>query len=112
MPHSDVLWVGYFVVLLIHIEPKNRGRLGSAYFDPMKETVYILEDTEENNHFDLTTSSKSAAGTGSQSHSCIVLEQVAPDIVLTTSRSDGRFVDHVRLHSTFCFGYVSGVCVL
>jgi len=29
MPHSDVLWVGYFVVLLIHIEPKTEGDLAA-----------------------------------------------------------------------------------
>jgi len=77
----------------------------------MKETVYILEDTEENNHFDLTTSSKSVVGPGSQSHFRGVLEQIAPDIVLTTSRSDGRFVDHVRLYSMFYYGYVSSIGV-
>ena len=31
----------------------------------------------------------------------VVLKQVAPDIILTTSKSEGKFVDHVRLHSTF-----------
>ena len=29
MPHFDVLWVGYFVVFLIHIELKTEGDLGA-----------------------------------------------------------------------------------
>ena len=80
VPHFDVLWVGYFVVSLINIDPQKRGRRGCAYFDPTEETVYILEDTEDNNHFDLTTSSKSVVGSCSHSHFCLVLEQITPDI--------------------------------
>ncbi len=30
------------------------GCVGVAYYDPVKCTVYVLEDTQESQHFDLT----------------------------------------------------------
>jgi hypothetical protein len=30
------------------------GRIGCAYFDPVQRLIYILEDTPESSHFDLT----------------------------------------------------------
>ncbi|KAE9400467.1 hypothetical protein BT96DRAFT_965335 [Gymnopus androsaceus JB14] len=59
---------------------QNR-RVGMAYYDPVKCRIYILEDTEETSHFDLTK---------------MVLEQANPDVVLTSSRSDDAFMDMVR----------------
>ncbi|KAJ3854057.1 DNA mismatch repair protein MutS [Lentinula lateritia] len=52
-----------------------------AYYDPIKCSIYVLEDTEETSHFDVTK---------------MVLEQASPDIVLTSSRSDDEFMDTVR----------------
>ncbi|GAW05700.1 dna mismatch repair protein msh5 [Lentinula edodes] len=59
---------------------QNR-RVGMAYYDPIKCSIYVLEDTEETSHFDVTK---------------MVLEQASPDIVLTSSRSDDEFMDTVR----------------
>ncbi|KAJ3837138.1 muts domain V-domain-containing protein [Lentinula raphanica] len=59
---------------------QNR-RVGMAYYDPIKCMIYVLEDTEETSHFDLTK---------------MVLEQASPDVVLTSSRSDDTFVDVAR----------------
>ncbi|KAJ3802460.1 muts domain V-domain-containing protein [Lentinula aff. detonsa] len=59
---------------------QNR-RVGMAYYDPNKYRIYVLEDTEETSHFDLTK---------------MVLEQASPDVVLTSSRSDDVFMDTVR----------------
>ncbi|KAJ4468951.1 muts domain V-domain-containing protein [Lentinula lateritia] len=59
---------------------QNR-RVGMAYYDPIKCSIYVLEDTEETSHFDVTK---------------MVLEQASPDIVLTSSRSDDEFMDAVR----------------
>ncbi|KAJ3811875.1 DNA mismatch repair protein MutS [Lentinula aff. lateritia] len=56
-------------------------RVGMAYYDPIKCSIYVLEDTEETSHFDVTK---------------MVLEQASPDIVLTSSRSDDEFMDTVR----------------
>ncbi|KAJ3865547.1 muts domain V-domain-containing protein [Lentinula novae-zelandiae] len=58
-----------------------RRRVGMAYYDPIKCSIYVLEDTEETSHFDVTK---------------MVLEQASPDIVLTSSRSDDEFMDTVR----------------
>ncbi|PVF94626.1 hypothetical protein CPB86DRAFT_808461 [Serendipita vermifera] len=57
------------------------GRLACAYFDSLKGIINILEDTEENNHFDLTVR---------------ILEQISPRLVLTSSKSDELFMDKVR----------------
>jgi hypothetical protein len=32
----------------------SRGRIAGAYYDPVKCIVYVLEDTQEGAHFDLT----------------------------------------------------------
>ncbi|KDQ62441.1 hypothetical protein JAAARDRAFT_189767 [Jaapia argillacea MUCL 33604] len=54
------------------------GRMGCAYYDPVKAIIYVLEDTQETPHFDLTR---------------MLLEQTNPDIVLTSSRADDKFMD-------------------
>ncbi|GLB38388.1 putative ATPase domain of DNA mismatch repair MUTS family protein [Lyophyllum shimeji] len=59
------------------------GRLGCAYYDPVKCVLYVLEDTQESPHFDLTT---------------MLLEQSNPDIVLTSSKADDDFMDTMRDH--------------
>ncbi|KAG8819348.1 MutS protein msh5 [Serendipita sp. 399] len=59
----------------------NSGSVACSYFDPKTGGLYVMEDTEENNHFDLTSR---------------VLEQVAPDLVLTSSKSDDLFMDFVH----------------
>ncbi|KAF5385688.1 hypothetical protein D9757_005471 [Collybiopsis confluens] len=56
-------------------------RIGMAYYDPNKCTIYVLEDTEETPQFDLTK---------------MVFEQASPDIVLTSSRSEDAFLDIAR----------------
>ncbi|KXN88301.1 hypothetical protein AN958_07760, partial [Leucoagaricus sp. SymC.cos] len=57
------------------------GRVGAAYYNPVDCILYLLEDTQESHHYDLTT---------------LVLEQASPDIVLTSSKSDDNFIDIVR----------------
>ncbi|KAK0221916.1 DNA mismatch repair protein MutS [Armillaria fumosa] len=59
----------------------QHGRLGVAYYDPVKCTVYVLEDTPESQHFDLTQ---------------IILDQARPDVVLTSSKADDLFIDALR----------------
>ncbi|KAI0352675.1 hypothetical protein OH77DRAFT_1513212 [Trametes cingulata] len=62
------------------------GRVACAYYDPVKCTVFVFEDTPENQHFDRTKA---------------FLEQACPDVVLTSSKADDNFMDvcrdHVRL---------------
>ena len=36
------------------IEDVCSGRVACAYYDPVKCTIYVLEDTPDNKHFDLT----------------------------------------------------------
>ncbi|PCH37347.1 hypothetical protein WOLCODRAFT_167438 [Wolfiporia cocos MD-104 SS10] len=59
------------------------GRIGCAYYDPIKCTVYVCEDTPENRHYDLTKA---------------FLEQCAPDIVITSSKADDGCIDVLRDH--------------
>ncbi|PBK97772.1 hypothetical protein ARMGADRAFT_1044451 [Armillaria gallica] len=61
--------------------PEKHGRVGVAYYDPVKCTVYVLEDTQESQHFDLTQ---------------IILDQAKPNIVLTSSKADDLFIDALR----------------
>ncbi|KAJ8080499.1 hypothetical protein PM082_017332 [Marasmius tenuissimus] len=61
----------------------QNNRLGAAYYDSIKCTVYTLHDTDESAHYDLTK---------------MILEQVNPDVVLTSSRSDDGFIDIIRDH--------------
>ncbi|KAI0755181.1 DNA mismatch repair protein MutS [Daedaleopsis nitida] len=59
------------------------GRVACAYYDPVKFTVYVFEDTPENQHFDLTKA---------------LLEQASPDLVLTSSKADDTFMDILSNH--------------
>ncbi|OJT13826.1 MutS protein -like protein [Trametes pubescens] len=59
------------------------GRVACAYYDPVRRTVFIFEDTPENQHFDLTKT---------------FLEQTCPDVVLTSSKADDNFMDVCRDH--------------
>ncbi|KAJ3574002.1 hypothetical protein NP233_g2059 [Leucocoprinus birnbaumii] len=61
----------------------SHGRVGAAYFDPSNFVLYLLEDTQESLHYDLTI---------------MLLEQASPDIVLTSSKSDDDFIDTARNH--------------
>ncbi|KAI9058149.1 hypothetical protein FKP32DRAFT_1582301 [Trametes sanguinea] len=59
------------------------GRIACVYYDPVKCTIFVFEDTPENQHFDLTKA---------------LLEQASPDIVLTSSKADDNFMDVCRDH--------------
>ncbi|KAJ7134704.1 DNA mismatch repair protein MutS [Mycena epipterygia] len=61
----------------------HHGRVGCAYYDPIKCMIYVLEDSQETVHFELTT---------------MLLEQASPDVLLTSSRSDDEFMDAARAH--------------
>ncbi|KAJ6585066.1 DNA mismatch repair protein MutS [Mycena capillaripes] len=61
----------------------QHGRVGCAYYDPIKCMIFILEDTQETAHFELTT---------------MLLEQASPEVLLTSSRSDDEFMDVARAH--------------
>ncbi|KAJ7819398.1 DNA mismatch repair protein MutS [Mycena olivaceomarginata] len=55
------------------------GRCGAAYYDPIKCMIYVLEDTQETTHYELTT-------------------MRTPDVLLTSSRSEDEFMDVARAH--------------
>ncbi|KAF9013228.1 muts domain V-domain-containing protein [Cyathus striatus] len=57
--------------------------VGCAYYDPVKCVIYVLQDTQESPHFDLTK---------------MFLEQATPDIVLTCSKAEDSFMDILRDH--------------
>ncbi|KAJ6559109.1 DNA mismatch repair protein MutS [Mycena vulgaris] len=61
----------------------KHGRIGFAYYNPIECMIYVLEDTQETTHFELTT---------------MLLEQASPDVLLTSSRSDDEFMDVTRAH--------------
>jgi len=37
----------------------ERGRIGCAYYDPVNFLIYVLEDTQETAHFDVTKTRQS-----------------------------------------------------
>ncbi|KZP31496.1 hypothetical protein FIBSPDRAFT_907696 [Athelia psychrophila] len=65
------------------------GKIGCAYYDPIRCRIYMLEDTQESPHFDLTK---------------LLLEQSDPDIVITSSKADDDFMDILRDHMELSAG--------
>jgi DNA mismatch repair protein MSH5 len=66
----------------------------------MKRVLYVLEDTQETTRFDLIRMCK--LFTESRFfllNDFAVLEQVNPDLVLTSSKADDAFIDAVNEHS-------------
>ncbi|TCD61354.1 MutS protein msh5 [Steccherinum ochraceum] len=59
------------------------GRVGCAYYDPVTCKLLVLEDSQESPHYDLTT---------------MLLEQVDPDVILTTSKAEDNFLEILRNH--------------
>ncbi|KZT37836.1 hypothetical protein SISSUDRAFT_1114147 [Sistotremastrum suecicum HHB10207 ss-3] len=53
-------------------------RVAAAYYDPTKRILYLLEDTPESDHYDFIR---------------MIVDQVQPDLILTSSSSDGRLSD-------------------
>ncbi|KAL1744418.1 DNA mismatch repair protein MutS [Schizophyllum fasciatum] len=68
----------------------QHGRMACAYYDPVKCIIYVLEDTQETPHLDLTQT---------------LLEQAHPDIILTSSRGDDEFIDKLRDHAEASGGH-------
>ncbi|KII86749.1 hypothetical protein PLICRDRAFT_164045 [Plicaturopsis crispa FD-325 SS-3] len=66
------------------------GRVGCAYYDPVKCIIYVLEDTQETPHFDLTR---------------MILEQANADAVFTSSKADDAFIDVLRDHMDESSGF-------
>ncbi|KAH9980113.1 DNA mismatch repair protein MutS [Lactifluus volemus] len=54
------------------------GRIGCAYYNPVNFLIYVLEDTQETAHFDVTKT---------------LLDQVSPDVFLVSSKADDKFID-------------------
>ncbi|KIJ64516.1 hypothetical protein HYDPIDRAFT_40260 [Hydnomerulius pinastri MD-312] len=53
----------------------QNGRLGCAYYDPIKCVMYVLEDTQE------------------------VVEHATPDVILTSSKADDAFISVLQDHA-------------
>ncbi|KAL5519837.1 hypothetical protein ACEPAG_1497 [Sanghuangporus baumii] len=66
------------VVLAIY---SQHFRVGCAYYDPVKLTMYVLEDSVESSHYDTTK---------------LLLEQINPDVAITSGRADEASIDLVR----------------
>ncbi|KAG0700111.1 DNA mismatch repair protein MutS [Suillus ampliporus] len=60
------------------------GRVAGAYYDPVRCIVYVLEDTQEDAHFDLTN---------------MLLEQCNADVVLTSSKADDPFISVLQKYA-------------
>jgi len=91
----------------------SSGRVGCAYYDPAVRILYVLEDTQESLHFDLTRMRKHILDIREwpDADSYTVLEQVDPDIVLTSSRADDDFKDMLVAHSTYEIYSCTHICV-
>ena len=81
------------------------GRVACAYYEPLKGLLYVLEDTQETPHFDLTRMREHflvLVQRMTQSHMRHpVLDQANPDIILSSSKSDDVFIDALREYSMF-----------
>ncbi|KAI0076331.1 hypothetical protein K474DRAFT_1708271 [Panus rudis PR-1116 ss-1] len=60
------------------------GRIGCAYYDPITCKMYVFADTTDNAHYDLVG---------------MLLEQIDPDVILTSTRADDGFIDILRTHA-------------
>ncbi|KAG1745988.1 DNA mismatch repair protein MutS [Suillus paluster] len=60
------------------------GRVAGAYYDPIRCIVYVLEDTQEDAHLDLTN---------------MFLEQCNADVVLTSSKADDPFISVLQKYA-------------
>lgn len=82
---------------------KRSGRLGAAYYDPFKATLYLLEDTADSTHFDLTHMRKCFLSVYFLLFLTYyfgkVIEQASPEVIITSSKSDDRFIEAVRAKS-------------
>ncbi|EJC98525.1 uncharacterized protein FOMMEDRAFT_96519 [Fomitiporia mediterranea MF3/22] len=58
-----------------------RFRVGCAYYDPVRQVMCILEDSVEGSQCDLTK---------------LLLEQISPDVVVTSTRADENSIDTIR----------------
>ncbi|KAF8890007.1 muts domain V-domain-containing protein [Gymnopilus junonius] len=63
------------------IDTLPSGRLGCAYYEPIKRILFVMEDTQETAYFDLMR---------------MLLEQVDPDVVLTSSKADDGFIEMIN----------------
>ncbi|KIY71247.1 hypothetical protein CYLTODRAFT_346399 [Cylindrobasidium torrendii FP15055 ss-10] len=59
----------------------DSNRVAMAYYDPLKCKMYVMEDTMDTAHYDLSK---------------MVFEQSSPDLVLTTSKADDQFIETMR----------------
>ncbi|KAG8214591.1 DNA mismatch repair protein mutS [Butyriboletus roseoflavus] len=60
------------------------GRIGCAYYDPIKSVLYVLEDTQESVHYDLTK---------------MILEHSDPGFIFTSSKADDSFISVLQNHA-------------
>ncbi|KAG2129489.1 DNA mismatch repair protein MutS [Suillus clintonianus] len=60
------------------------GYVAGAYYDSVRCIVYVLEDTQEDAHFDLTN---------------MLLEQCNSDVVLTSSKADDPFISVLQKYT-------------
>ncbi|KAM5533149.1 hypothetical protein V8D89_013197 [Ganoderma adspersum] len=77
------LWVSQKTEYVQITHELSSGRVACAYYDPVKCIVYVMDDTPENQHFDLTKA---------------FLEQAGPDVVFTSTKADDNFIDILRDH--------------
>ncbi|KAJ3538338.1 hypothetical protein NM688_g6534 [Phlebia brevispora] len=59
------------------------GRVGGAYFDPVTCKIFVLEDSQESTHYDLTR---------------MLVEQADPEVVLISSKAEDGCIDVLRSH--------------
>lgn len=103
-----MIYAPYFACIISNDTLDNRCRLACAYYDPVKRFVYVLEDTEENVHLDLTKMRESffSVPTGFDAIDSFavsertVFEQTSPDAIITSSRADDGFITVCQKYGT------------
>ncbi|KAH7885327.1 DNA mismatch repair protein MutS [Phlebopus sp. FC_14] len=63
---------------------KPSGRIGCAYYEPVRSVVHVLEDTRDDLHHDLTK---------------MLVKQASPDVILTSSKADDTFISILQDHA-------------
>ena len=61
----------------------NRRTIGATYYDPTLRKLFVLEDSQDTDQHDLVS---------------LLVEQIRPELVLLSSRSDDELVDRVKVY--------------
>lgn len=85
----------------------RRGKVGGSYYDPISCKLYVLDDSQESAHYELTQMRTLLLLDPSilQTYFSTVVEQIEPDIVLVSSKTEDGCMEVLRKHGNV-FKYI------